>query len=162
MGLFEWVHLRWLAGRPSQHIFSEIRIVVRFILSKIHKTVSMTRIAGILALLMLWVVCFLGAAQSSEDNIDISHQWDWLGVGPIYSFGSMLSTTYPYYSYYQPTYSIPWPYKEPFYYYPPSYIISDSTYPWWIGTHKDLTKTMEIARSGSSMRVYSNGIWQTL
>ena len=121
----------------------------------------MTKIAAVLALLVLWVVCFIGAAQSTEGTADSGRSWDWLGVGPIYSYASMLSPNYPYYSYYLPTYSIPWPYSQPFYYYPPSYIVSYPTDPWWIGTHKDLSKTIEIARSGSSMRVYSNGVWQT-
>jgi hypothetical protein len=121
---------------------------------------SMIKNAAFLALLMICTVCFVGVVQSSEDAADSGRSWDWLGVGPIYSFGSMLSPSYPYYSYYQPTYSIPWPYAQPFYYYPPSYIMSYPTDPWWIGTHKDLAKTVEIARSGSSMRVYSNGVWQ--
>ncbi|MCK9564647.1 MAG: hypothetical protein M0Q43_01195 [Methanothrix sp.] len=44
-----------------------------------------------------------------------------------------------------------------------SHILSGNTPTnvWWIGTHGDLPKTIAIARSGSSVRVYSNGLWKT-
>lgn len=124
----------------------------------------MRLIAAFLLLSIFWGICGPGTAQDTSgtaDAVSVASSRDWLGVGPIYSLGSSFWSGYPYYAYYDPSYSHPWPYAQPFYYYPPSYLSEYSAYPWWIGSHSGLDKTMAIARSGSSLRVYANGIWQT-
>jgi hypothetical protein len=132
----------------------------------------MAKIRVVLFLLILIGTSFAGAepAASSETY------WDWLGVGPIYSYGPY-STYQPYYSYhpaysYTPSYSTwpvyadsywynPWTSAQPYYYYQPYFVSKYPTNPWWIASHGDLPKTLDIARSSSSVRVYSNGIWRT-
>lgn len=117
-----------------------------------------------LMLSILWGSYGAGAIQDTSGAADAAssaQNWDWLGVGPIYSLGSLFWTGYPYYAYYSPSYLHPWPYVQPFYYYPPSYIGVYPEYPLWVGSHKDLDKTLAIARSGSSVKVYANGTWQT-
>jgi hypothetical protein len=125
----------------------------------------MAKIRVVLFLIILFGTSFASAEPAAASET----YWDWLGVGPIYSYGPFF-TTQPYYPYYYPAYSYtpsysswpvyvdsywynPWPSAQPYYYYP--------TNPWWIGTHGDLPKTLDIARSSSSVRVYSNGIWRT-
>jgi hypothetical protein len=127
----------------------------------------MIKIAALLALLILWGGSYAGATETDVSGT----YWDWLGVGPIFGYGSFFSPYYPYYTYsspadyappyYSPTYSYSWPYAQPYYYYQP-YSISSHPSPWWIGTHGDLPKALDIARSGSSIRIYSNGIWRTV
>jgi len=123
----------------------------------------MSRIAAILALIVLFAGFIAASAQSAEGNekkaIESSPGHDWLGVGPIYSYDGLIS---PYYPYYYPTYSYFLPGSQPAYYNPTYLVARFPAYPWWIGEHGGLGKTMQIARSGSSMRVYSGGVWQTL
>lgn len=124
----------------------------------------MRLIALFLMLSVFWGSCGAAAAQDTSGTAgeaSAASSSDWLGVGPIYSLGSLFWPGYPYYAYYNPSYLHPWPYVQPFYYYPPSYIGVYPEYPWWVGGHKDLDRTLAIARTGSSMKVYANGIWQT-
>ncbi|MDD4161656.1 MAG: hypothetical protein PHW87_04160 [Methanothrix sp.] len=134
---------------------------------------EMVKIAMALFLYILLAATFAGA-----DGADTSKTyWDWLGVGPIYSYGPYYAYQ-PYYTYYYPAYSYAhsystWPVYaasywynprtnwEPYYYYSPYFVSKYPTNVWWVGTHGDLPKTLDIARSGSSMRIYSNGIWRT-
>lgn len=121
----------------------------------------MMRIAAVLALAIL-CACLPGAsAQSTEQNqiTGTNPQIDWLGVRPIYSSNGLLS---PYFPYYYPTYSYFLPGSQPAYFYPTYLVGRYSAYPWWIGEHGDLGKTMQVARYGSSMRVYSSGVWSTV
>ncbi|MBN1234602.1 MAG: hypothetical protein JW999_00970 [Methanotrichaceae archaeon] len=139
---------------------------------------GMTKIAMALFLIFLFITCFAGAEESINDGADR----DWMGVWPIYSYGNFISPYYQYYPYYtydSPAYSYTpprystWPkysetfwyyprsYAEPYYYYQPYFAWKYPTSVWWIGTHGDLPKTLDIARSSSSVRVYYNGYWQT-
>ena len=132
----------------------------------------MAKIRAVLFLTILLGTSFAGAQQTASSEAN----WDWLGVGPIYSYGGPFSAYQPYY---YPAYSYPphsystWPvypypyrynpgtYGKPYYYYQPSFAWKYPTNAWWIGTHDDLPRALAIARSGSSVRVYSNGFWQT-
>jgi len=111
------------------------------------------------AALLLIVLCSLSIAAGEESKP--APYWDWLGVGPIFSYGSLFN---PYLSYYPATlpsgpavqpYAGP-AYSGPYYYYKPTYAQT-----WWVGEHKDMEKVIERARSGSSMRVFSGGFWRT-
>jgi hypothetical protein len=119
----------------------------------------MSRITAVLIILIFCLGIYAGAAQgtpgNSEKKGDSGPAWDWLGVYPVYSYNGLLS---PYYPYYYPTYSQTW---RPASFYPTYLVQRYSAYPWWIGPHYDLGKTMQIARSSSSVRVYSQGAWQT-
>jgi hypothetical protein len=115
----------------------------------------MTKISLLLALLILWGVSIVEATETANSGTNR----DWLGVTPIVSY-------YPYHTYYSPihyfpTYSYPWPYAQPYYYYP-SYSVSSYPSLFWIGTHGDLPKVLDIARYVSSIRIYSSGIWRTV
>jgi hypothetical protein len=132
--------------------------------------------AGITCILFILVgICSAGAADANNFN----SSWDWLGT-PIYSYGGSTSpylhTYYPFFwnaqSIYShsPSYSDPYfnyvqPYyfNEPYWTYPysPNFRPKYLDKPWWIGSHTDLPKVLNIARSGSSVRIYSNGFWQT-
>jgi hypothetical protein len=136
----------------------------------------MAKIRVVLFLIILLGTSFAGAEPAATSE----KYWDWLGVGPIYSYGPF-SASQTYYPYYYPAYSYtpstpsysswpvytdsywyrPWPSAQPYYYYQPYFISKYPTNPWWIGTHGDLPKTLDIARSSSSVRVYSSGIWRT-
>lgn len=125
---------------------------------------AMSRISVVLIVLILCLGCYTGAAQgqtpdSPEKNAEKGQSWDWLGVYPVYSYDGLLS---PYYPYYYPTYSYLWPKSQPAYYYPTYVVQRYRASPWWIGAHNDLGKTMQIARYGSSIRVYSPSGWQTV
>jgi len=114
----------------------------------------MAKIIAVLFLTILFAVAFGGAQQA-----DTSETYrDWLGSGPIYRYGDVILPYLPYYQYYYP-----WSYKGPYpyYYYQPYFVQGYPASVWWIGTHEGLQKTIDIARSGSSMRIYSNGFWQT-
>lgn len=124
----------------------------------------MSRITAVLIVVILCLACYAGAAQgnnpdSSEKKTERGPAWDWLGVYPVYSYNGLLS---PYYPYYYPTYSYTWPKVQPAYFYPTYLVQRYSAYPWWIGAHNDLGKTMQIARFGSSIRVYTPAGWQTV
>jgi hypothetical protein len=132
----------------------------------------MAKIRAVLFLLILFGTSFASAEPAATSET----YWDWLGVGPIYSYGPF-STYQPYYSYhpafsYTPSYSTwpvytdsywynPWTSAQPYYYDKPYFVRKYPTNPRWIATHEDLPKTLDIARSSSSVRVYSNGIWRT-
>jgi hypothetical protein len=139
---------------------------------------DMVKIATVLFLTILFGTSFAGAEQADTSET----YWDWLGVGPIYSYGDFIPPYYPYYlysPYYYPAYRYtphsystwpkytdtfwyyPWSYGEPYNYYSPYFAWKYPTNAWWIGTHGDLQRTLAIARSSSSVRVYSNGLWQT-
>lgn len=133
---------------------------------------DMPKIAIVLSL----IIVFWTALASADQPAPVETYRDWLGVWPIYSYSNFFSS-YPYYLYspYYPTYSYTPPsytirpayidtyevYNEPYYYYQPYFAFKYPTNVWWIGTHEDLPKTLDIARSGSSVRVYYNGLWQT-
>jgi hypothetical protein len=123
----------------------------------------MSRVAAVLIILILCLGCYAAAAQSvsnsPEKKPEKGQAWEWMAVYPVYSYTGLLS---PYYSYYYPTYSYAWPGVQPAYYYPTYLAWRYPTSPWWIGEHWDLGKTMQIARYGSSIRVYSPGGWQTV
>ncbi len=124
---------------------------------------AMSRITAVLIILILCLGCYAAAAQSAshapEKKADKGPAWDWLAVYPVYSNNVLVS---PYYPYYYPTYSYIWPRVQPAYYYPTRPAQSYIAYPWWIGEHWDLGKTMQIARYGSSVRIYSPVGWQTV
>ena len=136
---------------------------------------TMMKVGIICILIILLGMCSAGAAEANNVNSN----WDWLGT-PIYNHGYY---NYPYFhTYYYPfldntppIYSPAPAYSDRFLDYVPSYYYSGPpwtyTYspdfgwkyraePWWIGSHTDLPKVLSIARSGSSVRVYSNGFWQ--
>jgi hypothetical protein len=125
----------------------------------------MMKIKAALGLIILFGLSFAGAEDAARDEAN----WDWLGAGPIYSYGGVFNpyyTHYPTYIYTPPSYGILPVYADPFQY--SSWPYADQylgwIYPprsWWIGAHKDLTKTLDIARTGSSIRIYSNGLWRT-
>lgn len=123
----------------------------------------MAKIATVSFLIILGGIFLAGAQQADTSETN----WDWLGVRPIYSYGDII---YPYYyvphsyvawpKYADTFWYYPWIYGQP-YYYPPYFAWKYPTNAWWIGTHEDLPKALAIARSGSSVRVYSHGLWQT-
>ncbi|MCX6668774.1 MAG: hypothetical protein NTV25_03080 [Methanothrix sp.] len=121
-------------------------------------------------------ICSAGAEEASSFALP-----DWLGAGPIYSYGNYhFPYYYPYYDdsplIYSPSpaYTGPfWNYAQPYYYSGPYWTLPYSPFaadlkprnpfkPWWVGAHRDLPRVLDIARSSSSMRVYANGAWQTL
>jgi hypothetical protein len=134
-----------------------------------------------IAIVLFLIILFWTSFARAEEAAPAETYRDWLGVWPIYSYGNSISPYYPYYlyspyyssySYTPPSYSTqpvyadtywynPQSYGEPYYYYPPYFAWKYPTNAWWIGTHGDLPKTLDIARSGSSVRVYYNGLWQT-
>jgi hypothetical protein len=127
---------------------------------------------------MLFILLGMGSA-SADGAKNVSSNWDWLGT-PVYSYADYNS---PYrYTYYYPffdnnplinrhspafsdrflNYVPPNYYQEPYWAFPYSsdFGLRYLAKPWWIGSHTDLPKVLNIARSGSSVRVYSNGFWQ--
>ena len=120
----------------------------------------MSRVAAVLIILVLCLGCYAAAAQSGSHALEKKPEkgpaWDWMAVYPVYSYNGLLSPNY------YPTYSYAWPGVQPAYYYPTYLAWRYPTSPWWIGEHWDLGKTMQIARYGSSIRVYSPGGWQTV
>ena len=122
----------------------------------------MPRITALLICLIFCLSSYALADQGptggSEKKQEKGPAWDWLGVYPVYSYNGLLS---PYYPYYYPTYSYAGPVR-PAYYHPTYLVQRFPTTPWWIGEHNDLGKTMQIARFGSSIRVYSPGGWHTI
>jgi len=132
----------------------------------------MVKIIAVLFLAILFVATFAGAQQADTTET----YWDWLGSGPVYRYGDVIL---PYYQYYYPAYSYtppgyptrqtyidtlwhyPWSYLDPNYYYQPYFFQKYPVNARWIGTHEDLQKTIAIARTGSSVRIYSNGFWRT-
>ena len=112
--------------------------------------------------MVLFLIVLFSATFAGADQADTSETyWDWLGLGPIYSYGPF-STYQPHYTYYYPAYWYnPGTNWEPYYYYSPYFVSKYPTNAWWIGTHGDLLKALDIARSSSSVRIYSNGIWRT-
>jgi hypothetical protein len=123
------------------------------------------------------LIILLGIGSADDEGVDnAKSNWDWLGT-PIYSYQN---NPFPYYYplldnspfFYSPSpiytspnrnYISPYYYGEPYWTYPyNSYFAREYlAYPWWIGAHKDLPKVMNIARSSSSVRIYSNGLWHT-
>jgi hypothetical protein len=135
--------------------------------------VGIIRLGQITAIAML--LCM--SIASCVDSTSSVPSWDWLGAGPIYSFGDYFSPyyyplTYPYSGSNVPVYSYnPTPiyannpvyYGEPYWTMPAPgryYVNYVLNYPSWVGTHKDLSKVLEIAKT-SSVKVYSNGVWQS-
>lgn len=120
----------------------------------------MSRVAAVLIILVLCLGCYAAAAQSESNSpgkkVENGPAWDWMAVYPIYSYNGLISP------YYYPAYSYAWRGVQPAYYYPAYLSRRYPTSPWWIGEHWDLGKTMQIARYGSSIRVYSPGGWQTV
>jgi hypothetical protein len=136
----------------------------------------MMKLIGIYVLIIILGIC------SADDEVvtNTKSNGDWLGT-PIYSYGTNpFPYYYPYYYplldnspfFYSPSprYTSPtWNYVSPYYYDEPYWTYPYDSYfarkyladPWWIGTHKDLPKVMNIARSSSSVRIYSNGVWHT-
>ncbi len=144
------------------------------------------KIERIILFAMVLGIGWLCHASAGEEP----HSQEWLGTGPIYGYGNFqfpyYNTYFPYYSYYYPdpgknppiysspsTYSAgfwngfkPYRYDEPYWTLPyTSPFISDLKLrhpfePWWVGAHRDLPKVLDIARYGSSVKVYSNGAWQ--
>ena len=121
--------------------------------------ISIGRLGRFIAFIMLlWI-----NLAASEDQSAFAPSWDWLGTVPIFSH-----TTY-YYNYASPAYANPYLYYMPYYngpYLPfPStgryYTNYELSYPWWVGTHENLPKVLEIAKT-SSVRIYSNGAWHSL
>jgi len=128
----------------------------------------------IIAVLFLTILFGISIADAQQADISETYH-DWLGAGPIYRYGDVI----PLYQYYYPAYSYAPPgypfwqkyidtfwrysgsYNDPYYYYQPYFIRRYPENAWWIGAHGDLPKTIAIARSGSSVRIYSNGLWQT-
>ena len=123
----------------------------------------MSRITALLICLIFclgsYALADQGPTAGSEKKPEKGPAWDWMGVYPVYSYSGLLS---PYYPYYYPTYSYIGPGVRPAYYYPTYVVQRYSASPWWIGEHNDLGKTMQIARYGSSIRVYSPTGWQTV
>lgn len=123
----------------------------------------MAKIATVLFLIILGGISFAGAQMATTSETS----GDWLGVRPIYNYDHLIS---PYYYIPQshgtwPKYTdtfwySPWSYGLP-YYYPPYFAWTYPTNAWWVGAHEDLPRALAIARSGSSVRVYSHGFWQT-
>jgi hypothetical protein len=137
----------------------------------------------------LWLV-FIGllmGVSTGEDLWDLGSSQDWLSAGPVYAhsayrynpyygqpsgFADFYSLDYalPYYSpyyympyyaaYYAPDYMPYWylSYPEP---YSTGFVVKSSPRPWWVGSHADLSKTMDYARTRSSLRVYRDDSWQT-
>ena len=126
---------------------------------------------------ILFILLGMCSAAAVEAN-SVNSKWDWLGT-PIYSYADYNS---PYlYTYYYPffdnnplinrhspaysdqflNYVPPYYYHEPYWTVPysPDFGLKYLAKPWWIGSHSDLPKVLSIARSGSSVRVYSNGFW---
>jgi hypothetical protein len=128
-------------------------------------------ISGIAILIAVSWICSAGAEEAPSFDLP-----DWLGAGPIYSYGDYRSPYfYPYYyPYYRPYYDdshliySPSPaYSDPFRTLPYARFAADfgprnQFRPWWVGAHEGLPKVIDIARSSSSMRVFVNGAWQTL
>ncbi|VVB67885.1 Uncharacterised protein [uncultured archaeon] len=114
-------------------------------------------ISSIVILIAVSWICSAGAEEAHSSDLP-----DWLGTGPIYSYGDYRSPYYfpSYYPYYYPYYH-PY-YDESHLIYSPSPAYSDPFRSWWVGAHEDLPKVIDIARSSSSMRVFANGAWQTL
>lgn len=123
----------------------------------------MSRITALLIFLIFclgsYALADQGPTAGSEKKAEKGPAWDWLGVYPVYSYNGLLS---PYYPYYYPTYSYAGPGAQPAYYHPTYLVSRVPTHPWWVGAHNDLGKTMQIARFGSSIRVYTPGGWQTV
>jgi len=105
------------------------------------------------AALVLIILCSFPSAMAEES--EDAPYWDWLGVGPIFSYGGFYNPYYAYYPYY-PVYSPPvvQPYVWPYFHYKPTYAQT-----WWVGEHRDLEKVLQRARAGSSIRVFSGGFW---
>ncbi len=131
-------------------------------------------ISSIVILIAVSWICSAAAEEAPSSDLP-----DWLGTGPIYSYGDYRSPYY--YTSYYPFY---FPYYHPYFddshlIYSPSPAYSDPFLilpyrfaadfgpenpfkPWWVGAHEGLPKVIDIARSSSSMRVFVNGAWQTL
>jgi len=132
-------------------------------------------ISSIVVLIAVSWICSAAAEEAHSSDLQ-----DWLGAGPIYSYGNYRLPYYPdyypyyYYPYYHPyyddsplIYTPPPDYPGTFWTFPYSPFAADlwprnPFKPWWVGAHEDLPKVLDIARSSSSMRVYVNGAWQTL
>jgi hypothetical protein len=116
------------------------------------------------------MLMLLAGASMGQELWDLGSSQDYLSVGPIYS-------TTPYY-YYPYTYDqlsgfgkfFVYDYSSPYYF--PSYWYATNPTPvypefwaqpypnvWWVGSHRDLSRTLEIARTGSSFKVYQGGVW---
>lgn len=105
-----------------------------------------------------------------QDSGNLTQPKDWLGTYPVYGF----SPYHPYYDYHQLPYIPPgyvnplYDYAAPYYSYDPywrfaySWLYSDfrMSYPWWVGEHRGMKKTLDIARGHSSVRIYWGGSWQ--
>lgn len=128
----------------------------------------MTELRCTFILLLLVALSILPSFGQESGNL--TQPQDWLGVYPVYR----LSSYYPSYDYYQPPYIPPGyinprydyaaPYNtyDPFWRFSYSWLYSDfrMSYPWWLGEHSGLQKTLDIARSRSSVRIYWAGSWQ--
>lgn len=116
----------------------------------------------IVFIMLLWI-----SLAASEDPSASAPSWDWLGTGPVFSHTTYYSPYY--YNYASPVYANPYLYYMPYYNWPylpfPStgryYTNYELSYPWWVGTHENLPKVLEIAKT-SSVRIYSNGAWRSL
>ncbi len=151
-------------------------------------TMARQKIERIILLVMVLGIGWL--CYASADEASYSDTQEWLGTGPIYSYGNYhfpyYSTYSPYYSYYYPNherypliYSSPsayavgfWDDVKPYYYDEPHWTLPYTNLftadlkhrhpfePWWVGAHKDMSKVLDIARYSSSVRIYVNGAWQ--
>jgi hypothetical protein len=136
---------------------------------------------GRFGLFIISIILILISLAASQDSSSSVPSWDWLGTGPIYGHTSYYSPYYNTYSY--PNYGAAFPtyiynpspvyvnpylnylpyYNGPYLTFPTTgryYTNYELSYPWWVGAHKDLSKVLEIAKT-SSMKVYSNGVWQS-
>jgi len=118
---------------------------------------------------MLMILLLTGSSMGQE-LWNLGSSQDWLSAGPIYSMAPYYYHPYPYdqLSGFAKLYA--YDYASPFYF--PSYYFVDpkpyytefwaQAYPgvWWVGYHQDLGRTLDIARTGSSFRIYRGGVWQ--
>lgn len=126
----------------------------KFYIIRALKTIGDSVMAKTFAVALLLAVLFIpGTASADEESTDVPY-WDWLGVGPIFSYGSFYNPSFAYYPVYAPSQPAPQIYAGPYFYYKPTYAQS-----WWVGEHRDMEKVLQRARSGSSMRIFSGGMW---
>jgi len=163
-----------MLGALAEDIYN-FKSIVRRRNESMAKT-GLIRLGQIAALVILVMLIWAGIAAGA-DSTSSAPSWDWLGGGPIYSFGDYYSpyyypfvypysgSAYPVYSYSpSPAYTnYPIYYDEPYWISPAPasyYTNYIPIYPSWVGTHKDLDKVMQIAKT-SSVKIYSNGAWQS-